>query len=167
MTVFVLSIILPLLSYANPQFGKYLLDLFDIQWIKDIWNWIVENILSPVMIIRLCIIGFLYVYIPKLICYFRSYAPAELEDKKDLPLSIPKITTVFTLFAFLVVQLQTTLQPELLTKTAGNIANETFFHLSIVCFVAFGLIYLNFKDKLNTKIWSLILLVQTGILGRS
>jgi Domain of unknown function (DUF4173) len=164
-TILVLAIILPLLSFANPQFGKYIQDFINLQWIKDILNWLSENILSAAMILRLLIIGFLYMFTPRLISHCKTYVPIELEVKKDFAIYIPKIVTVFTLFAFLAVQLQTTLNPSLLTKSAGNIANETFFHLSVVCLVAFGLIYMNFKDKLSTKIWSLILLGQTLILG--
>lgn len=164
-TLFVLAIIVPLLSFANPQFGKYIGDFFNLQWIRETLNWLVENIFSASMILRGFVFAFLYNVLPRLISYCKIYVEPELEVKKDLPLSIPKIATIFTLLAFLAVQIQTTLNPSLLTKTAGIIANETFFHLSVVCFVAFGLIYLNFKDKRNTKIWSLILLVQTLILG--
>jgi Domain of unknown function (DUF4173) len=164
-SILVLAIILPLLSFANPQFGKYIQDFINLKWIKDVINWLVENVLSAAMILRLLVIGFLYIFIPRLITHCQSYKPIELENKKDLAIDIPKIITVFTLFTFLAVQLQTTLNPELLTKTAGKIANETFFHLSVVCLVAFGLIYMNFKDKFSTKIWSLILLGQTLILG--
>jgi Domain of unknown function (DUF4173) len=163
-TLFVLAIIVPLLSFANPQFGKYIGDFFNLQWIRETLNWLVENIFSASMILRGFVFAFLYNVLPRLISYCQNYVKPELEVKKDFPLSIPKIATVFTLLAFLIVQIQTTLNPGLLTKTAGNIASETFFHLSVVCFVVFGLIYLNFKDKINTKIWSLILLVQTLIL---
>lgn len=164
-TAVILSIILPLLSFANPQFGIYLKNLFELQWVKDIFEWLYENILSFTMIFRVFVFGFIYKLLPKLIQYSKYYQDPVLEEKKDIELSIPKIVTVFTLFAFLVVQVQTTLNPGLLTKAAGTIANETFFQLSIVCFVAFGLIYLNYKDRLTTKIWSIILLIQTLILG--
>jgi Domain of unknown function (DUF4173) len=165
LTILVLAIIIPLLSFANPQFGKYIDDFFNLQWIKDFANWLIENVFSPILILRLLVIVTLYNFLPRLHCYCQSYEPASLDSKPDFAIAIPKIATVLTLFVFLAVQLQTTLNPALLTKTAGNIANETFFHLSVVCFVAFGLIYLNFKDKFSTKIWSLILLVQTLILG--
>jgi hypothetical protein len=164
-TLGVLSIILPLLSFANPQFGIYLKNLFEFQWIKDTFEWIIENIFSFTTIFRAFVIVFVYKLIPKLIYHCRHHQDAVLEEKKDMQLSIPKIVTVFTLFAFLAVQVQTTLNPGLLTKAAGDIANETFFQLSVVCFVAFWLVYLNYKDTLSTKIWSIILLIQSLILS--
>jgi Domain of unknown function (DUF4173) len=164
-TVVVLSVILPLLSFANPQFGVYIKNLFELQWIRETFDWLFENIFSFTMILRVLVFVFVYNLLPRLISFCKHQKDVELEEKKDSELSIPKIVTVFTLFAFLVVQVQTTLNPSLLTKAAGDVANETFFHLSIVCFVAFGLIYLNYKDKLVTKVWSLILLAQTLLLG--
>jgi hypothetical protein len=164
-TAVVLSIILPLLSFANPQFGLYIKNLFELQWIRNTFDWLFENIFSFTMIFRVLVFAFVYNLLPKLISFCKNQKDVELEEKKDSELSIPKIVTVFTLFAFLAVQVQTTLNPSLLTKAAGDVANETFFQLSIVCFVAFGLIYLNYKDKLATKIWSLILLAQTLLLG--
>lgn len=164
-TAVVLTIILPLLSFANPQFGIYIKDLFELQWIKDIVEWLFENIFSFTMIFRVFTFVFIYKLLPKLIFYCRYHEDSIVEEKKDIELSIPKIVTVFTLFAFFVVQVQTTLNPGLLTKAAGDVANETFFQLSMVCFVAFGLIYLNYKDKLTTKIWSITLLIQILILG--
>jgi hypothetical protein len=164
-TAVVLSVILPLLSFANPQFGVYIKNLVELQWIRDTFDWLFENIFSFTMIFRVLVFAFLYNLLPKLISFCKHQKDVEMEEKKDSELSIPKIVTVFTLFAFLAVQVQTTLNPSLLTRAAGDVANETFFQLSIVCFVAFGLIYLNYKDKLATKVWSLILLAQTLLLS--
>jgi Domain of unknown function (DUF4173) len=157
-TLIVLAIIIPLLSYSNPYFGS-----FFTQLINTIERFI-QDIFSFSTIFRIFVAIFLYNFLPRLICFCRQQTE-EVEESQEFDLTFPKFAVVITLSAFLIAQVQTYFNPKLIENTAGKIANEIFFHLSVVCLVIFILILINLKNKLFTKIASWILILQTFLLS--
>jgi hypothetical protein len=89
----------------------------------------------------------------------------EPQDTREIQIPFPKIAVIVTLLVFFGAQIQTYFNPNLLQTTNGKIANEIFFHLSVVCFVIFSLLLFNLKSKLLAKISSVVLLLQTSALA--
>jgi Domain of unknown function (DUF4173) len=161
LSIIILSVILPLLSFANPVFGQYVNDIINLEFVRQV----LENIFSFESVLRILVGVSLYNLLPRLYCLLRESKVVEPVESQDSPIEIPKVVTILTLLAFLGVQLQTILNPQLLSKNSGDIANEIFFQLSIVCFVSFVLVFFNFRDKVRTMVLSLILLVETFLVG--
>ena len=157
-TFVVLLIILPLLSYSNPYFGQYISSIFEsfFRFIADIFS------ISTIW--RILIAVYLYSYLPRLYCHCQKTTEIESIPQTEFEINLPKISVIVTLFAFFIAQVQTYFNPNLLQNSSGKLANEIFFHLSIVCLIVFVLLYINLKNKLIAKICSIILLVQTTIL---
>ncbi len=89
------------------------------------------------------------------------------ESDSKLVWLIPKITTIFVLFAFIISQffLYFTTNLTDLNYNYGKLNNEVFGQLSLVCFVVFGLIYFSNELGIWQRICSFILLAQSVFLG--
>jgi Domain of unknown function (DUF4173) len=122
------------------------------------------DIFSFATIFRILLAIYLYSFLPRLICWVQKPV-VKVEESQEFDLTFPKVAVAITLFAFLIAQIQTYFNPSLLGKSAGNVANEIFFHLSIVCLIVFILILINLKNKLLTKIASYLLLLQACFLS--
>ena len=158
-SVLVLVLIVPLLSYSNPYFGQFVGDFF-----SNIWNQI-KDIFSVWTILRAIIFVYVSFGLPRLFNYCQKPNSEDSFDTFEFDLSITKFTVVITLLGFFIAQIQTYFNPNLLNTTAGKMANEIFFHLSVVCLVVFVLLYINLKNKVIAKVSSLILLIQSAFLG--
>ena len=181
LTLVILAIIIPLLSYSNIYFG---------QFVQSIWDNIyvfLKDIFTPWFVIKLLVFTYFYFWLPKLFCYCSkeysveaeilkveeakvSDSDSSLQIKKtelvesDFSLTLPKSVVAITLFAFFVAQIQTYFYPNLLKTTNGNIVNEVFFHLSVVCLVVFILIFVNLRHNLVARILSAVLVLQSAFL---
>ncbi len=186
-TIVILTIIIPLLSYSNVYFG---------QFVQSIWDSIylfVKDIFTIWFIFKAFLFAFFCFWLPKLFCYCNSANLDKnfevetnkqiVEDKnlisnlaptislepvdfntKDYSLTLPKSVVAVTLFGFFVAQIQTYFYPNLLRTTSGNIANEVFFHLSVVCLIVFILIFINLRHNIIARILSAILVLECGFL---
>ncbi len=157
-TLVVLLIIIPLLSYSNPYFGSFFTELFN-----NIYRFL-SDILSFATIFRILLAVYLYNFLPRLICFCQKLEQ-DIDEPQEFDLTFPKIAVALTLLVFLIAQVQTYFNPNLLQNTAGKMANEIFFHLSVVCIIVFFLILINLKNKTLTKIASYTLLLQTCFLS--
>ena len=90
-----------------------------------------------------------------------------LESDSKLVWLIPKITTIFVLFVFVISQFFLYFATNLtdLNYNYGKLNNEVFGQLSLVCFVVFGLIYFSNEFGIWQRICSFILLAQSFFLG--
>jgi Domain of unknown function (DUF4173) len=160
-TVVVLCIIIPLLSYSNPYFGKIVNEIT-----TNLYNTF-KDILSFWTVIRITIGLSLYWFLPRLFCYLNTHFAVEKDavNSTEFDLNIPKIATITTILAFFVAQVQTYLNPALLQNNTGKTVNEIFFHLSVVCLIVFLLLCISLKAKVLTKITSWILLIQATVLS--
>ena len=167
-TLGILSVIIPLLSYSNPYFGQYIGELFDniIRQIVDIFSW-------STVLRGLVFVYFLF-FIPRLFCFCQKDFSKLVEvggqvnnkvndqtNSGEFGLGLPKVAVIVTLFGFFFAQLQTYLNPNLLQNSSGKLTNEIFFHLSVVCLVVFILLYVNLKKDVLAKISSGVLLFQS------
>ena len=158
-TILVLCIIIPLLSYSNPYFGQVV-----DQIMTSLYNTF-RDIFSFASIVRIIIGLILYSLLPKLFCYLNTQKPQETQPDTEFDLSIPKIAVIATIFAFFVAQIQTYFNSNLLVNNTGKTVNEIFFHLSVVCLVVFALLCISLKAKILAKVSSWILLFQGLVLG--
>jgi hypothetical protein len=160
-TILVLCIIIPLLSYSNPYFGQIVDKI-----LANFYNTF-RDIFSFASIIRLFLAVLLYNFLPRLYCYLNIQEPviASDESQQEFDLSIPKVAVISTIFAFFVAQVQIYFNPSLLANNTGKTVNEIFFHLSVVCLIVFALLCISLKAKILVKITSWILLFQATLLG--
>jgi Domain of unknown function (DUF4173) len=154
-TFLVIIVILPLLSYSNPYFGSFVEEFF-----KNVTNFF-KDFLSIFTIVKILIGVYIYNVLPRIFCFLQSYKEPKYTAEKEFDLSMPKTAVAITLGFFLFSQLKTYLNPELLMTTSGKIANEVFFHLSVVCLIVFVLIFVNLKYKFVTKCTNVVLIIQT------
>ena len=160
--VFVLLLIAPFLIMSNSYFGTFVNQ--NLEAIKSFLNTIFGN-LGVFTIIQVFVFVFLVNFLPRQYLFLQKPDPVETSEKPEFSLLVAKCTVAVTLSIFLFAQVQTYLHPELLNLSAGKIANEVFFYLSVVCFVVFGLLYINLRHNFWAKITSIILLIQAFLLG--
>ena len=160
--VFVLLLIVPFLIMSNSYFGTFVNQ--NLEAIKSFFNSIFGN-LGVFTIIQIFLFVFLVNFLASQYLFLQKPNPAKTAEKPEFSLLVAKCTVAVTLTIFLFAQAQTYLHPELLNLTAGKIANEVFFYLSLVCFVVFGLLYINLRHNLSAKITSIVLLIQAFLLG--
>lgn len=173
-TGFLLLIVIPLLSYANPFFNQYVTNItkfLDMQWFNDIFgNHIVIHFIRVILFLL-----FLF-FLPK----FATYAGTdekhpETTEKSSINLLIPKIVLSVVLFIFFITQIQLytasfeTLQQ--MNYTNSQQTREVFGQLSIVALITFFLIYADSSRKKLPHILTYVLIIEafflTGIALKS
>jgi Domain of unknown function (DUF4173) len=158
----VLILIVPFLSMSNAYFATFTNQIFDS--VRTFLNSIFGNF-GIFTFLQILVFVFLVNFLPRQYLFLQKPEQDEPVEKSEFSVLVAKCAVAITLSVFLFVQVQTYLHPELLNLSAGKIINEVFFYLSVVCFVVFGLLYINLKDNLWAKVTSGILLVQTFLLG--
>jgi Domain of unknown function (DUF4173) len=158
----VLALIVPFLSMSNAYFGTFTTQIFD--GIRTFLNSIFGNI-GPLSFLQILVFIFLVNFLPRQFLFLQKPELNEQAEKSEFSLFVAKCAVAVTLCVFLFVQVQTSLNPALLNDSPGKVVNEIFFYLSVVCFVVFGLLYINLRSSLWTKITSGILLIQAFLLG--
>ncbi|MFC1789963.1 DUF4153 domain-containing protein [Patescibacteria group bacterium] len=167
-----LTITVPLLSFANPIFKQSVINIFSF---LNYQNWLQRLIVNqPFFLWMLRLVFFIFgvIFLPRLSAVnnekydFRKrlkfgFNPLEAIGKS---LFIPKILLIFVLTLFFVAQAQLYFAgPEKLLEIGyshSKHAREVFSHLSLVTLMAFLLLYFDRSRSRNAKIVSLILLVQ-------
>jgi hypothetical protein len=159
-TIFILIIILPLLGSSNPIFSNYLQSFFNL----------IFNFTYIPHIILSIFLGFLVPRFATLLNINNNQISSkpQTESKRNI-FSLPKIIVSAILLLFLISQVEIYLaSKEKLANLGinyGNLNNDVFAQLSIVCLIVFGLIYIDrIMKKLNLSV-SKILLIQTTFLA--
>jgi len=151
-TIFVLIIILPLLSFANPIFSHWLSSFFafliNLQFLKDISPETLFIVLS-----RSTLALILILLLPKLTGLVnKDQTKTNPFHILNFPLLIPKISVILVLFIFFITQFQlyfsSNITLESLGYTHSRYAREVFAQLSIVFIIVFALIC---NDKVKTR----------------
>jgi len=151
-TVIILIIILPLLSFANPIFGHWISTIFSFIVNLEFLQSIDPNILL-IALSRLTLALILILLLPKLtVLVNKNQTKTNPFRILNFPLLIPKISVILVLFIFFITQFQlyfsSNLTLESLGYTHSRYAREVFAQLSIVFIIVFALIY---NDKAKTK----------------
>lgn len=165
-TILVLLIIVPLLSYSNPFFGKLVVNFFEIINLRGL----IEKLLSEnffIYVARLFLFLVFALVIPRLLTYIstplKKYRVVEL----SLPLQnlfLPKIVVGVVLAIFFITQAQLYLASEEILKSLGyshsQFTREVFAHLSVVTLIVFCLIYNDRSKTYWSKITTYILILE-------
>ncbi len=160
--VLVLLLIVPFLTMSNSYFGTFVNQNLDA--VRTFLNSIFGTF-GILTLLQIFVFVFLLNFLPRQYLFLQKPEMIEIDQKPEFSLLVAKCAVAITLCLFLFVQVQTYLHPELLNLTAGKIVNEVFFYLSVVCFVVFGLLYINLRQNMIAKVISAILLVQAFLLG--
>lgn len=158
----VLILIVPFLSASNAYFATFMNQIFD--GIRSFLSSIFGDF-GIFTYFQILVFVFLVNFLPRQYLLLQKPEPAEPVQKSEFSLFVAKCAVAITLCIFLFVQLQTSLNPALLNASPGKVVNEVFFYLSVVCFVVFGLLYINLRMNLWARITSGILLAQAFLLG--
>jgi Domain of unknown function (DUF4173) len=158
----VLTLIVPFLGASNAYFATFMNQIFD--GIRSFFSSIFGD-LGIFTYFQILVFVFLVNFLPRQYLFLQKPEQDEPIEKSEFSLFVAKCAVAITLCIFLFVQLQTSLNPALLNSSPGKVVNEVFFYLSVVCFVVFGLLYINLRANLWTRILSGILLAQAFLLG--
>lgn len=169
-TLLILLVIVPLLSYANPLFKKYVDQMGEI---IDLLNSI--TILSEDLIITLIRIIFfllLIIIIPRLLSFSNSsykIAYNKFLEKSYVGLLMPKIAVATVLLVFFISQIQLYFSNEETLKILGysnsRYAREVFAQLIVVSFIIFSLIYIDKLKNYWSKLSTYILIIEVVFLN--
>lgn len=180
-TVLVLSVIVPLLSYSNPFFSKLITELvtdfFDIINLRKLAEILFrENFF--IYLARILLFLVFALFIPRLLTYTNISLgkPSFL----GLPLTInnlliPKVVTGVVLIIFFITQTQLYFATEEVFNALGysnafgyshsQYAREVFAHLSIVTLIIFSLIYFDRSKNYWSKLFTYLLIVEAIFLN--
>lgn len=163
-TILLLAIVIPLLSYANPFFHKLVNDFvkfLDLSWLSQFFT-------APPQIYfaRAIIFAILLFLFPRGISQQHEQSGNDAYKLKPFPrinLLLPRIVLIFVLTVFFVTQIelygasQETLQA--MGYTNSQLTREVFGQLSLVAFIIFLLMYADRnRNKTNNLLTSLLLL---------
>jgi len=156
-TILVLLIVLPLLSYINPIFKNYFAKLFEIITNINITKWIDEILILTIT---------LY-FIPKIltVAHYEKFSLSMKLRMSEISsaLFLPKAAVAIVLVLFFFTQFELyTASKELLNNLGysnSSYTREVFAQLGIVALVIYTLLYNNSKHKkINSAVtWILIL----------
>ncbi len=164
-SLLVLTVILPLLSEANPFFSA----LIDINLPEFI-----EKLFGPNAIFKAIVFTFLMIFIPRLLSRINVAAntnvslPTETQEARQISMLLPKLVTIATLTIFLITQLQLYLATDQILQNMGYTSavktREVFAQLAIVSAVILVMIFWDkSKEKLH-QATSYLLALQTVFL---
>jgi hypothetical protein len=164
-TLFVLAVVVPLLSYANPFFKDLLIKFFKFFDFRKLFEKFLEKsfvLYSWRAVIFLIFLGLL----PRMLSWAnkRKKIKPAVKFIKLNHLLVPKIALAIILAIFFVTQTQLYFATEETLKTLGythsQYAREVFAHLGIVSLIVFGLIYNDNKKKALNKTITWFLIIQ-------
>jgi Domain of unknown function (DUF4173) len=158
----VLVLIVPFLGASNAYFATFMIQIFD--GIRSFLSSIFGDF-GVFTYFQILVFVFLVNFLPRQYILLQKPEQDVPVEKSEFSLFVAKCAVAITLCIFLFVQLQTSLNPALLNASPGKVVNEVFFYLSVVCFVVFGLLYINLRANLWARITSGILLTQAFLLG--
>lgn len=159
LSIIVLMVIVPLLSYANPFFEELVADLLKILNLKAIW----ERFLRENFFLYL-IRGFVFLVLTYLLPRWLTRVSFPMKEAGEMKFSldpihllIPKVVVGIVLLIFFITQARLYFSTESTLAALGyshsQYAREVFAHLSVVALVIFALIY---NDKRKDR-WARIL----------
>lgn len=168
-TIGLLVVILPLLSYANPIFGKLVNQILSMlnlaEFIKNLFN-------QPLYIIRIIVFGILLFFLPRLLTTINEDPKPLVTMDKDgyrFAYAIPKAVIAVILAVFFVTQMQLYFaSPELLQSlgyTNSRLTNEVFGQLAVVISIIFVLVYNDKRRTQLSEVLTYILLLEGLFLG--
>ncbi len=163
-TIFVLFIIIPLLSSANPLFKDYIENIFSIIKLEGLWDVIFTKNWFPVLVTRIIIFTILTAWIP----YILSYSTSEKSSSDDgfqqinfsKYLQLPKVVVITILILFFIAQLQVYFPTNPNLKDLSDNINEIFGQLSVVALIIFILIYNDNNKTFSRKLTTIILILE-------
>jgi hypothetical protein len=155
-----LVIILPLLSSANPFFGKIFSDFFGLIGLANLT--ITENIVQ--WILRLGVFFGLTFLIPRMATFINNKENSLSPLQEGLDMLLPKLVVSVILIVFFITQFQLYFaSPQVLSDlgyTFSQYANEVFAQLSAVAEIIIVLLYFDKATKKVNKKMALILAFQ-------
>jgi Domain of unknown function (DUF4173) len=160
--VSVLILIVPFLGASNAYFATFMNQIFD--GVRSFFSSVFGDF-GIFTYFQILVFVFLVNFLPRQYLMLQKANQDETVEKSEFSLFVAKCTVAITLCIFLFVQLQTSLNPALLNASPGKVVNEVFFYLSVVCFVVFGLLYINLRSNMWARVTSGILLAQAFLLG--
>lgn len=158
-TIILLAIIIPILSYSNPIFNRLIENTLGKINLENIIKFIFgENL--PLFILRVLLFAILAFNLPRFVSLSNDKEKNNFLfniPRTKLDLFIPKVAVSIVLFVFFVTQAKLYLSTEdalmELGYTHSQYAREVFAHLSIVSLIIFFLLYSDTtKSKLARKI---------------
>lgn len=164
-TIVLLLIVIPLLSYANPYFQKIVSDTvkaLDLTWIFK--NFAKE---LPVYALRLLVLSLLMFLLPRGVSEQHAANTVKKESSNTIfriNLLIPKVVLSFVLLVFFFTQLQLYFSSAETLKSLGytnsQYAREVFAQLSIVAFIFFLLMYADRSRSKFSRYLTMLLVVE-------
>lgn len=169
LTLVLLLIIVPLLSYSNPIFESFVTNFLDF---FDLYE-IVKNLFSnPVYIVRLIVFAILAFFSPKFFTYSElpnKYAKEASSSSFGINLTVPKTVVALVLGVFFITQAQLYFSSDSTLEALGysnsRYAQEVFFHLSIVAGVIFSVVYSDKLRLITSKVLTYILIIEALFLN--
>jgi hypothetical protein len=149
-SVLILIVIIPLLSYSNPIFSEYISRIFNLQKIFEF----IVSVFSVDTFYRILLFIALVVALPKIFTTKDEIAQKEpLPQKMHFAFIVSKIVVGLVILLFLVAQVQlyfaSSGELARLGLSYGNLVNDVFIQLSVTSLIVFGLAYI---DKHRGKI---------------
>ncbi|MCR4263426.1 MAG: DUF4173 domain-containing protein [Candidatus Roizmanbacteria bacterium] len=165
-TVLVLLVIVPLLSSANPLFGRLVEDVVKLFSLERFFTFLSSS-RGFMYSVRLATFFVLLVFLPRMLWYTTSqkeHTHKQIFSFITPQLLIPKVTVLFVLTVFFITQLQLYFSTEqtllVLGYTHSQYAREVFGQLTLVTLIVFGLMYGDTGNSRLSRILTYILSIQ-------
>lgn len=166
LTIFILLIIVPLLSYSNLFFSRLVTNFLNTLNLRRLVEILFkENFL--IYAVRSLLFLVLALFIPRLMTYVNTRLKESSAIQIPLPINdllIPKIVVGIVLVVFFITQAQLYFATEDILKVLGyshsQYAREVFAHLSIVTLIIFGLIYTDRGKSSFSKVATYLLIIE-------
>ena len=168
-TIILLLVIIPLLSYANPIFGKMVqsvLNTLNLAW------WVRAFLHDPLYVARIVFFLVLVFFIPRLVTTVNTESKPLLSGDPfgfRMAATLPKIAVAVVLGVFFIAQMQLYFAtPATLVElgyTNSRLTNEVFGQLAVVLGIIFVLIYNDKQRTKLSKILTYLLLLEGLFLG--
>lgn len=164
-TIVLLVIVVPLLSYANPLFQKVVTDTIKVLDLTLFFQNIRANFF--VYLIRLLLFVLFLFLLPRIVSDQYSTTSEKNTTAKStfqINLLIPKVVLSFVLIVFFITQLQlyfsSTETLKALGYTNSQYAREVFSQLSVVAFIIFLLMYADRSRKKVSRHLTTLLIIE-------
>lgn len=170
LTIILLIIIIPLLSYANPFFNELITNIINTTQRLLSLEWLFKQNLLP-YILRLITFFLLVFFIPRIfqIALMSHQEFDEEMGKSHMSYIIPKVAVSVVLIIFFITQMQLYIatNTELLKigYTNSEQTSEIFAQLCIVTGIIFGLLYADNNQSAHAKLLTNILLIEAFFLN--